>query len=137
MPPDCSSISRLGCRYMRVETSHQSWWCRYRRRSRRQSLLRQEQQRASVTWLGVTDAWVISTMTFGSIIRDGTCSAVTNQITPSGRTVGKLYFGFVKRPNSSGSRSSTLAGVLSLHSSCICSSRPGAFCPPRTEVIPQ
>ena len=60
-----------------------------------------------------------------------------NQITPSGRTVGKLYFELVKRSNSSGSRSSTLAGVLSLHSSCICSRRPGAFCPPRTEVIPQ
>ena len=137
MAPDCSSISRLRCRYMRVEPSHQSCWCSCRRRSRRRSQQWQEQHEASVTWLGVTDAWVISTMTFGSFIRYGPCSAVTNQITPSGRTVGKLYFGFVRRSNSSGSRSSTLAGVLSLHSSCICSRRPGASCPPRTDVIPQ
>ena len=48
-----------------------------------------------------------------------------NQLKPSGKIVGKPNFGFDKRSNSSGARSSTLAGVLSLHSFFICSNRPG------------
>ena len=39
----------------------------YRGRSGRRSQRRQEQQNASVTWLGVTDEWVTSIRTFGSL----------------------------------------------------------------------
>ena len=56
-------------------------------------------------------------------------------IKSSGRTVGKLYFELVKRSNSSGSRSSTLAGVkppLILY----LLKAPWCFLPSKTEVIP-
>ena len=49
------------------------WWCRYHRRSRRRSQRMQEQQRASVTLMGVTDEWVTSTRTIESFIRGGHC----------------------------------------------------------------
>ena len=49
--------------------------CTCRRRSKRRSQRMQEQQGASLMSLSVTNAWVSSTTTFGSLIRGGLCGA--------------------------------------------------------------
>ena len=71
--PVCPAVQ--GCRCRRAEPSLRLSWCRYRRRSRWRSQRMQEQQRALVTLLGVTDEWVTSTRTIGSFIRGGPCGA--------------------------------------------------------------
>ena len=66
-----------GSQYSPVEPFHPLWWCRYRRRSNRRSQRMQKQQGASVMSLSVTNVWVTSTRTFGSLIRSRSCRVST------------------------------------------------------------